>query len=89
MLDDRHGGRHILQRLFGLQLLHVAAPLVAPGIVVAELYAPANPVEQCGRDRGVALRREAVGDRADVAVDAEDLLQHHDRAPRAAGGAAR
>src|SRR5262249_51176045 len=36
-------------------------------------------------DGGVALGRKAVGDRADVAVDAKDLLQHHDRAARTAG----
>jgi len=49
---------------------------------IAELDVALDAVERRRRDREVAGRRIAVGDSADVRVDAEDLLQHDDRAPR-------
>ncbi len=47
---------------------------------VAELHAGLHPVERGRRDREVAGGRVAIGDGADVRVDAEDLLQHDDGA---------
>jgi len=41
-------------------------------------------VEHRRRDRQVAVLRVAVGHRLDVAVDAENLLDHHHRAARRA-----
>ena len=78
-----------MQRLLELQLLHVAAALLDLVLRIAELDAAAHAVEERGRDGRIALGGKAVRHRADVAVHAEDLLQHHYGAARLAGGAAR
>src|SRR5207244_3540962 len=44
-----------------------------------------DAVEERGRDCRVACRRKAVRNGANVAVDAEDFLQHDNRAARLAG----
>ena len=54
-------------------------------LAVAQFDARLDAVEGRRRHRQVALRCIAVGDRADVRVDAEDLLQHDDRALGGAG----
>src|SRR5579883_1151534 len=84
VLHDRDRGRQILQRLLGLELLNVAAGLIDLGRAVAEVDSTPYTVEERWRDGGVALRREAVGYRANVPVDAEDLLDHDDGALRTA-----
>src|SRR6202041_3517773 len=52
----------------------------------AELDTAADAIEQRWRDRRVALGCEAVGNGADVAVDAKDLLQNDDCPARFPGG---
>src|SRR5436190_5313219 len=85
VFHHRKRGREVALRILRRQLLRVAAPLLHVGGGVAELYAAAHPVEQAGRDGRVAVGGEAVGHFADVAVDPEDLLDHHQCAARAAG----
>src|SRR6185437_10276451 len=83
MPDDRDGGREVLQGLLGLQLLHIPPSLVHARAVIAQLYAATDAIEELRCDCGVALCRKAVGHGADVGVDAEDFLNHHDRTPGA------
>jgi hypothetical protein len=80
ILDNGDRRPDILERVIDLQLLHVADRLLAILGPVAELDAATDPVEQRRGYRRVAFRREAIGDRANMAVDTENFLQHDDRA---------
>ena len=68
-----------------VQLFHVARAFLHVRRRVAELDPAAHPIEQRWRDGGVAFGGKPVGQRADVTVDAEDLLDHEQRALRPAG----
>src|SRR5690606_8791937 len=61
-----------------------AAVGVAAGVVELDPVRLAGGVEEGGRERHVALRGVALGDAADMLVDAVDLLHHHQ--PAARGG---
>ena len=53
---------------------------------IAALEIRLDAVEDRRRDRDIACARETVADRADVVIDAKDLLDHHDgRLGRACG----
>jgi hypothetical protein len=80
------GGLGVLDRHVVRDL---AADLAALGDVVgrvAELDVLLHAVEKRRRDREIPVGRIAVGDLPDVAVHAEDLLDHDDAAARLAGG---
>ena len=64
-------------------------PLVEAGLVVAELDAGRGAVEELGREHHVAFGGDAIRDRADVRVDAEDLLEHAARPDRLVSSAGR
>ena len=61
----------------------IAMPRALRFGVVADVEAFLDVVEDRRRDREIALGRELVGDRADMRVDAEDLLHDDDAAARA------
>ena len=53
---------------------------------IAGLEIAHEAIEQGGRHRDIAVRREPIADIADMAVDAENLLRDHHRAFRLAVG---
>ena len=70
-------------RVFSRSILPaIAMPLRARGRVIADIDAGLDAVENRRRDGEIACRREAVGHRADVMVDAENLLDDDDAALR-------
>src|SRR5882762_1694113 len=81
-----HGGFDVfhgeVERDLGAQL----AAFLDIGRRVAEVDVLLHAVEHRRRDRHVAVGGEAVGHFLDVAVDAEDFLDHDDGAARFAGG---
>src|SRR5215472_15630411 len=82
---DRNRRSDIAQCDLRGELGAVTGAFLEVGLAVAELDAAAHPVEEARGDRRVALGGEAVGYGADVAVHAEDLLQHDHRAARPPG----
>ena len=72
----------VLDRLVGIEAREKIESRLDLGLRVAQLDTRLNPPEQVGRDRNVALFGVTVGDFAQIAVDAENLLQQHE--PRAA-----
>src|SRR5690606_36071333 len=75
---------YVEERLVELDLGAEVAPLRDVLGAVAELDSLLQAVEERRRHDVVALAREAVGDGADVAIDAEDLLKNDHRAARLA-----
>jgi hypothetical protein len=61
------------------------AALIAASVSFSAASSAKRAVEHGGRDGEVAVPGVAVGHRLDVAVQAEDLLDHHDAAARLAG----
>src|SRR5213593_1674313 len=80
-----HRGAHVLHRIVDRQLAAHGAAALDVGLLVARFEPALDPVEQRRRDREVALLGEAIGDALDVVVDAEDLLDHDQRAARLRG----
>jgi len=77
---------HVEQGLLPVELLHQLDAGLDLRLRVAGFVAAANAVEERGREHAIAVGRIAVGDRPDVAVHAEDLLNHHHAAARLARG---
>jgi hypothetical protein len=76
-------GHHVVPGEHGSQL----PPLGHARLVIVQLDARPNPVEQRRGDREITLLGVAVGHRADMVVDPEDLLADDQPAPRPAGRA--
>ena len=53
---------------------------------IAALKIRLGAIEDRRRDRDIAFGREAVAHRADMVIDAENFLDHHDGRLRLAGG---
>jgi len=85
VFHHRHRRGEIAPRRLGIELLHVAGALLHVRRGVAELDAAAHPIEQRWRDGGIAFGGKLISHCADVTVDAEDLLDHQQRAARPAG----
>ena len=79
LVDD---GLHVGEHIARLELHHDLDAAAHALAVVAELDAGLDAVEHRGRDRDVTVGRVAVAYRADVLVDAEDLLDHQHAAAR-------
>jgi hypothetical protein len=78
---SQHPGRG--QRFDGRLQRHAGAHVVGR---IAELHAGLDAVESGRRHREVSVRRVAIGDRADVRVDAEYFLDDDDASLGTAGG---
>ena len=78
-------GLRVFHRHVGRDLAADLAPFRDVVGRVAEIDVLLHAVKHRRRDGDVAVAREAVGDALDVAVHAEDLLDHHDAAARLAG----
>src|SRR5215468_679240 len=70
----------VLHRLVEAELGHVLAALGDGVGRIAQLDAGLDVVEEARGERKIALLGELVGDRLDVMVDPEDLLDHHNTA---------
>lgn len=80
--DCLHGSVDILHRIFSLARGLVPEPFLDFSHRIANLDAWSNAVKQCGRDRHIAIGGIAISYLADVIIDTEDLLYHHDGAAR-------
>ena len=76
----------VLDRLVGIETAVEIESRLDLGLRVAQFDTRLNPPEQVGRDRDVTLLGIAVGEFAEMAVDAENFLQQHERRPAAALG---
>ncbi len=70
--------------LFAVELAHDRHALGAAGVVVADVEAGLDAVENRRRDGDIAGRGGAMRDRADVVIDAKNLLHDHHAAARLA-----
>src|SRR5882757_6765982 len=80
MPHNRHGSVQILQCFVQFELLHVADTLFHVGLRVPKFNPSSDTVEHRGGNGRVALLSKSIRDRPDVAIDAEDLLDHDHRA---------
>ncbi len=86
VFDHRNAGGQVQQHLLRPQLLHVAESFLYGVRGVAQFDALADPIEDGGRNGHIAFGGIAVGDGADVGVDAENFLDDDHGPARLAGG---
>src|SRR5262249_5996244 len=84
LLGFLDGGAHVLHGVVDGELAAHRAPALDVRLLITRLEAALDAVEQRGRDREVTLLGEAIGHALDVVIDAEDLLNDDQRAPRLA-----
>jgi len=82
LLDEVARRRDVGERVLGRGLPLERDAFLDLVLAVAERDPGADAVEQRRGDRQIAVGRKTVGDPPDMAVDAEDLLDHDERALR-------
>jgi hypothetical protein len=76
-------GADVLHYVIGTDARHQADAMRDARLIVFELDIPLDAIEQCWSHHKEALFRVAVGDAANVLIDAEHLLHKHDAAAAA------